>query len=62
MNQKSSFTKAFAIALTLLLLAIPFSKKVTSQSELVWEPTSGPDGGIVQALAVNDAGHVFAGT
>ncbi len=29
---------------------------------LIWEPTSGPVGGDIKALAINDSGHIFAGS
>ena len=56
------FTPALFVSAAMLLLPLSIPTARLAQGEIVWEPTNGPFGGIIQALVENDAGDLFAGT
>jgi hypothetical protein len=62
MRQNTRYTKALAVAVSLLLFMASLRVEGFSEEKIVWRQTNGPYGGSVSALVVNAAGHIFVGT
>jgi len=61
-RRRVRFIKAIATAVATFYLMVPLPTRALAQGDAIWERTNGPFGGVVQALAVNASGHIFAGT
>jgi ligand-binding sensor domain-containing protein len=62
MKRTTALIKTCTVAAATLLLTMSLRLEGFSQQTIAWQPTTGIYGGDVRALAVNPAGHVFAGT
>jgi hypothetical protein len=59
MRRTTQFPKLWALIVITFVLATALPVGAVTQEEIVWQPTNGPYGGTINALAGSDSGGVL---